>query len=87
MGSPGFYVLPRCFGIDFNESTATGSTVTLRWRVVKGKRYQVESRPEVETGVWTATPDVLTASGSTLTNTLMLPPGMPCQFYRLRELR
>ena len=87
VGSPGFYVLPRCFGIDFNESTATGSTVTLRWRVVKGKRYQVESRPEVETGVWTATPDVLTASGSTLTNTLMLPPGMPCQFYRLRELR
>jgi hypothetical protein len=80
VGSPGFYVLPRFFGCSRN-----GSTVTLRWRTVKGRRYQVEWRPEVDAGVWT-TNGVHAAQGSTVETTDTLPEGTTRRFYRLREL-
>lgn len=81
VGSPGFFVLPRFYGFERNEST-----LTLRWRAVKGKRYQVEWRPEVEAGVWSTEGVTQTAQGSTLTATATVPPGTARRFYRLREL-
>jgi hypothetical protein len=81
VGSPGFYVLPRCFGYNRN-----GSTVTLRWRVVKGKSYQVEWRSEVDAGVWATDPVIHTAQGSTVETTDTVPEGTTRRFYQLREL-
>lgn len=82
VGSPGFFMLPRFFGFD-----QSGSTVTLKWRAAKGKRYQVQWRPSVDAGVWTTDGIIHTAQGSTVTATDSPPAGTVQRFYRVREVR
>lgn len=81
VGSPGFCVLPRFFGFNRN-----GSTITLRWRAVKGKRYRIEWRPDVDAGLWATDGRIHTALGSTVESIVTPPPGTMQRFYRLREM-
>jgi hypothetical protein len=81
VGSPGFFRLPTCYKIHHQ-----GVSVTLHWRTIKGKSYQLEWRSEASTGEWLPCPGVHRATSSTLTTTDTPPPGTSQRFYRLREI-
>ncbi len=64
--------------------SSDGTTVTLTFRSVALKRYQLEYCDDVATASWTSLGNIVAASSTTLT--LTDTPGTAKRFYRLRPL-